>query len=537
LWRFVVLSYAVVIPATGRHGLARLLTTLDGGDGPPPTEIVIVDRRRRPRTSLDLPETRVLVRTVRSGGSGPVAARNVGWRSVDADWVVFVADDVLLPADWPTRLAADLGGLADDVACCHGAVRVPLPAERRPTDWERDVAERARANRTGAHVAYRRSALVAARGFDERFQHAHRADDDLVLRLHAADLGTVRGAREVTRPVGPTRLRDVLAAHSDGGDDALMRRIHGPGWRQRTNAPANGFVRHLLTCGAAACAAATVAASAAARASATQAAAAGAQPRGSVTGGSVPGGLRAGGSVTGGRLVPAAATLLWTGLTAGDALVRIGSGPRTPDEVLRVIAASIAVPPLAIVHRLRGEIRVRRLRAPLPAAVLFDRDGTLIDEVPGDGGVDAIVAARGAREALARLRQLGVPIGVLTTRPSANGNSLEPGEDAKVNDRVEALLGPFDVWETCAHAPGEACPCRQPHPGLIRRAAASLGVAPEACVVIGGVGGDLAAARAAGARGILVPTPRTRADEVTATAEVAADLVTAVELAVDGKRQ
>ena len=47
--------------------------------------------------------------------------------------------------------------------------------------------------------------------------------------------------------------------------------------------------------------------------------------------------------------------------------------------------------------------------------------------------------------------------------------------------------------------------------------------------------GDVAAAQAAGARAILVPTPRTTAEGLTAIAEVAADLVTAVELAVAGR--
>ena len=499
-------SYAIVISATGRHGLARLLTTLDAADGPPPTEIVIVDDRRRPRRPLDLPETRILVRTLRSGGGRPVAARNVGWRSVDAEWIVFLGEDVLLPAAWPARLVADLAVLPEDVVVSQGAVRVPLPAERRPTDWERTEADRARLSRTGADMAYRRSALAAARGFDERFRQACRADDDAVLRLRSADLRTVQGDREVARPIGAARLRAVLAAQSDRADDALMRRIHGPGWRERTNAPAGEFVRHMWTFGAAVCTAATIAA--------------------------------AGRAPVAGRLAAGVSALLWTGFTAGDALARIGPGPRTPDEVFRVLAGSVVVPPLAVAHRLRGEIWLRRARPQLPAAVLFDRDGALIEIPGGDGvdGVDGVVAARGAPEALARLRRLGVPIGVLTSRPSVHGNSLEPGEDAKVNDRVEALLGPFDVWETCPHAPDDTCTCRRPQPGLIRRAAASLGVAPEECVVIGDVAGDVAAARAAGARGILVPTPRTKPAELAASVEVAADLVTAVELAVDGKR-
>jgi phosphoglycolate phosphatase-like HAD superfamily hydrolase len=49
-------------------------------------------------------------------------------------------------------------------------------------------------------------------------------------------------------------------------------------------------------------------------------------------------------------------------------------------------------------------------------------------------------------------------------------------------------------------------------------------------VVIGDIGADVEAARAAGARAVLVPTGVTRAEEVAAAPEVAADLLAAVEL-------
>jgi hypothetical protein len=53
-------------------------------------------------------------------------------------------------------------------------------------------------------------------------------------------------------------------------------------------------------------------------------------------------------------------------------------------------------------------------------------------------------------------------------------------------------------------------------------------------VVIGDIGADVAAAAAAGARGILVPTPATRPDEVEAAAEVAPSLLAAVHRALEG---
>jgi histidinol-phosphate phosphatase family protein len=101
-----------------------------------------------------------------------------------------------------------------------------------------------------------------------------------------------------------------------------------------------------------------------------------------------------------------------------------------------------------------------------------------------------------------------------------------------VNARVEELLGPLGPWAVCPHGPDDGCDCRKPAPGLILRAARELGVEPARCVVIGDIGADVEAARAAGARGILVPTPVTRAEEVAAAEEVAPDLATAVERAL-----
>jgi histidinol-phosphate phosphatase family protein len=494
-----VWSYAVVIPTSGRHGLARLLTALDAGSGLPPEEIVVVDERRRPHARLRLPHTIVPVRTVHAEGRGASAARNLGWREVDADWVVFLGEDVVPAPDWSARLAADLTDLPDDVGGCQGIVNVPLPEDRRPTGWERDTAELARTSWITADMAYRRSALVTGRGFDERFRNAYRGDEDLALRLAAADLRLVQGSRELIQPIRPAGFWAGVRAQAGNADDALMRHVHGPAWRERVNAPASRFVRHLWTCGSAACALAAV-------------------------GGDLSGRL------PGTKGLTAAAALAWAGLTAEFATSRIKPGPRTAGETFRMLVTSVAIPPVSVAYRMSGEILARRARPRLPAAVLFERDGTLIDEATDKGDPGAVVAVPGAREALGRLRDLGVPVGVVTNQPGIAGGVVHPSEVAQVNHRVEALLGPFDVWEVCPHAPADGCACRQPRPGLIRRAAATLGVAPEECVVIGDVAADVTAAHAAGARGILVPTPRTQAEEVGAAAEVAADLVSAVEI-------
>jgi histidinol-phosphate phosphatase family protein len=167
-------------------------------------------------------------------------------------------------------------------------------------------------------------------------------------------------------------------------------------------------------------------------------------------------------------------------------------------------------------------------------AVLFDRDGTLVRDVPYNGDPDLVEPMPGARDALAWLRGLGVPVGVVTNQSGIGRGLLDPGAVDAVNARVAELLGPFDDWQVCPHAPADGCSCRKPRPGLVLAAAAALGVPAERCVVIGDIGADVGAAQAAGARAVLVPTAVTRPDEVAAAPVVAADLAAAVRLALAG---
>src|ERR687884_245642 len=77
-------------------------------DRPRPAEIVLVDDRpggaplQPGRTGLPP------VRVVRTGGRGPAAARNLGWRTARTEWVAFLDDDVVPDPDWYERLAHDL---------------------------------------------------------------------------------------------------------------------------------------------------------------------------------------------------------------------------------------------------------------------------------------------------------------------------------------------------------------------------------------------------------------------------------------------
>src|SRR5919112_2908618 len=151
-------SWGVVVPTLGRPSLRVLLESL-AVQQHQPSAVVVVDDRPDAATPLDVsayPSARVL----RGGGRGPAHARNLGWQALDAEWAVLVDDDVVLPPDWSAGLVADLAAVGADVGGSQARLRVPLPSDRRPTDWERGTAGLADAAWATAEMAYRRAALA-----------------------------------------------------------------------------------------------------------------------------------------------------------------------------------------------------------------------------------------------------------------------------------------------------------------------------------------------------------------------------------------
>lgn len=137
-----------------------------------------------------------------------------------------------------------------------------------------------------------------------------------------------------------------------------------------------------------------------------------------------------------------------------------------------------------------------------------------------------------ARAAVGAVRDRGIAVGVVSNQSGVARGLLTRGQVLAVQRRVEELLGPFGVWAVCPHGPFDGCGCRKPAPGLVHAACARLGVAPQETVVIGDIGSDMGAARAAGARGVLVPTAVTRREEVAEAPERAADLLAGVRAAL-----
>jgi histidinol-phosphate phosphatase family protein len=496
------MSYEVVIPTSGRASLARLLEALGSGPGPLPRRVLVVDDRREPDGPLAVgaPRTELLdlIEVVRGAGRGPAAARNRGWRRARAAWVAFLDDDVLPAPGWRRDLTRDTDSLSGRAAGSQGRIQVPLPGVRRPTDWERNTAGLERARWATADMAYRRSALASVGGFDERFERAYREDADLGLRLIGAGWEIARGERTVLHPVRPAGPLVSVRLQAGNADDVLMAALHGRDWRERAGAPRGRLRRHAAVTAA---------------------------------------GLAGAGALAAGSPGAAAAGLgAWLAGTAELAWARVAPGPRTPAEVATMVATSVLIPPAATAQRVRGHLRRARLLAdsrraphPLPEAVLLDRDGTLIRDVPYNGDPDRVEPVDGAGEAVERLREAGIAMAVISNQSGVGRGLIRAQDVAAVNRRVEEVLGPLGPWLVCPHAPGDGCSCRKPRPGLVLDAAGRLGVRPERCVVIGDIGADVEAAQAAGARAVLVPTPATRPEEVAAAPVMARTLLEAVD--------
>ncbi|MEV6651458.1 glycosyltransferase [Streptomyces sp. NPDC051219] len=320
-------AYAVVVPTLGRPSLSVCLRALADSTGTWPVRVVIVDDRTEadgaPLPVRIPPRLRSLTTVVPGRARGPAAARNTGWRAAGpVPWIVFLDDDVVPGPDWGDRLVRDLAAATYRTAGVAARIAVPLPADRRPTDWERNTAGLATARWITADMAYRREALEAVGGFDERFRRAFREDADLALRVLAAGWTLGSGSRTTAHPVRPADRWISVRLQAGNADDVLMNRRHGRDWWLRADAPRGRLPRHVVV--SAAMAAAVTCA--------------------------VLGRRGAAGSCAG----------AWLAGTAEFAWARIAPGPRTLDEVVSMALTSVLIPPAATWHWLRGHIRHRR---------------------------------------------------------------------------------------------------------------------------------------------------------------------------------
>ena len=167
-------------------------------------------------------------------------------------------------------------------------------------------------------------------------------------------------------------------------------------------------------------------------------------------------------------------------------------------------------------------------------AVFLDRDGTLnVPPEPGGFVTDPrrLRLLPGVGPALARLREAGLALVVVTNQSCVARGLATLGDVAAVNRALEAALEPYGVVldriEVCPSLDPDD-PDRKPNPGMLLRAAAVLGLDLGRSVTVGDSPRDVEAGRAAGTAAVLLADPapaRTAADAVFPSLAAAVDWI------------
>ena len=229
--------------------------------------------------------------------------------------IAFTDDDCVPDGGW---LAAGVRAIREGATGVSGRIIVPLPKD--PTDYERNAAGLATSEFVTANCFYRRSALAAVGGFDERFAMAWREDADLWLTFMGRGEPLVAAEDAVViHPLRPAPWGVSLRQQRKSQYNALLYKKHPVLFRQRVQP---GPPRDYYTI------------------------------VGSIAG------FFLGVLLRRPRLVVASA-VLWAKLTADFIARRLHGTSRRPSHVAEMVVTSALIPPLAVFWRLRGAIAYR----------------------------------------------------------------------------------------------------------------------------------------------------------------------------------
>jgi D-glycero-D-manno-heptose 1,7-bisphosphate phosphatase len=150
--------------------------------------------------------------------------------------------------------------------------------------------------------------------------------------------------------------------------------------------------------------------------------------------------------------------------------------------------------------------------------VILDRDGVINEDSEHFiKSPDEWQAIPGSPEAIARLTHANYRVVVATNQSGMGRGLFDIGIFNRINEKMYREInnagGRIEGIFYCPHRPDEGCKCRKPEPGLLleicRRLHCDLGGIPA----IGDSLRDIEAARAVGARPILVRTGKGRETE------------------------
>lgn len=155
-------------------------------------------------------------------------------------------------------------------------------------------------------------------------------------------------------------------------------------------------------------------------------------------------------------------------------------------------------------------------------AVFFDKDGTLIEDVPYNVNPELIKLREGASEALSLLKKAGFKIFVVSNQSGVARGYFEEKDLQAVWQKLSELTGvEFDDFYYCPHhingkieAYSFACGCRKPQPGLFLEAGEQHGIDLATSWFVGDTRSDVEAGKRAGCQTIFLEIENTLDDSI-----------------------
>lgn len=152
----------------------------------------------------------------------------------------------------------------------------------------------------------------------------------------------------------------------------------------------------------------------------------------------------------------------------------------------------------------------------ISAAIFFDRDDTIIENVPYNGDPAKVVLMPGVREALDKLQKASFILFIVSNQ-SGVGRGMITMEDVKrVNERMIELLGkPFfkNIYSSYAAPNDPNDLTRKPSPYFLKLAEKEYSLDLTQSWMIGDRLADIECAKNAGCKSILLPSGQDKPEE------------------------
>ncbi|HSI82383.1 MAG: D-glycero-alpha-D-manno-heptose-1,7-bisphosphate 7-phosphatase [Candidatus Methylacidiphilales bacterium] len=148
-------------------------------------------------------------------------------------------------------------------------------------------------------------------------------------------------------------------------------------------------------------------------------------------------------------------------------------------------------------------------------AVLLDKDGTLVKDVPYNVDIHKVHFAEGAVDSLLLLQEAGYKLFIISNQSGIALNYFSRSDFHRMRKYISDSLESFGIqlsgFYYCPHHPSGSnpeyafrCQCRKPEPGMLYQAAAEHGIDLHNSWMVGDILHDVEAGNRAGCRTVLL---------------------------------